>query len=270
MKILRLCVSVLFVIVLVIFIIFQFNQLRVDKTIPQISVEGEKIEVSLNVTDADLLIGVTAYDGKDGDLTDKIIVESISRFIEPGISIVKYAVCDSDNHAAYATRTIVYSNYKPPRFTLSDSLVFNISQNINIRNILGATDSIDGNISSKVIITANEYSANIPGVYYISAKVSNSKGDLIMQQFPVYVEERSLAAPTLELKEYIAYLKVGEQFDIHGNVSSALSSNGDNLTDRINIDTNLDPTKPGMYEIHYRVADDDGRIGHKIVIIFVE
>lgn len=270
MKILRLCVSSLFIIVLVMFIIFQFKQLKVDRTMPTIKVESDVIEIGLDVTNEDLLEGVTAYDKKDGDLTSKIIVESISRFIEPGVSIVRYAVCDNDNHAAYATRTIIYTNYTPPRFHLSDSLVFSISQNINIRNILGAVDSIDGDISNKVIITANEYSANIPGVYYISAKVANSKGDMIMHQFPVYVEEISLAAPKIELKDYVAYLKVGEDFDVNGNVLSALSSDGKDLSDRINIDTNLDLTKAGMYEVHYRVSDDNGRIGHEIVIIFVE
>lgn len=270
MKLLRLCVSLLFIIVLVIFIIFQFGQLSVDKTLPQITVEGDNIEVSLDATNTDLLIGVTAYDEKDGDLTDKIIVESISRFTEPGVSVVRYAVCDSDNHAAYATRTIRYSNYKPPRFSLSDSLVFNISQNINIRNILGATDSIDGDISRKVIITANEYSANIPGVYYISAKVSNSKGDLITQQFPVYVEERSLSAPEIELGQYISYISVGESFDIEGNVLSATGAGGEDLKSLVNIDTNLDTSKPGMYEIHYRVSDGAERIGHEITIIIVE
>ncbi len=270
MKILRLCVSLLFIIVLVTFIIFQFYQLRVDKTIPQITVEGERIEVSLDSTNEDLLIGVSAYDEKDGDITDKVIVESISRFIEPGVSVVRYAVCDSDNHAAYATRTIIYSNYKPPRFSLSDSLVFSISQNINIRNILGAVDSIDGDISHKVIITANEYSANIPGVYYISAKVTNSKGDLITHQFPVYVEERSLSAPKIELGQYISYISVGDSFDIEGNVLSAVGAGGEDLKGTVDIDTNLDTSKPGMYEIHYRVSDGAERIGHEIAIIIVE
>lgn len=270
MKLLRLCVSVLFIIVLVIFVVFQFTQLSVDKTIPQITVDGDRIEVSLDATDTDLLKGVRAYDEKDGDLTDKIIVESISRFIEPGISVVRYAVCDSDNHAAYATRTIIYSNYEPPRFSLSDSLLFNISQNINIRNILGATDSIDGDISRKVIITANEYSANIPGVYYISAKVSNSKGDMITEQFPVYVEEISLSAPEIELEQYISYISVGESFDIEGNVVSATSSVGEDLKSQLNIDTNLDTSTPGMYEIHYRVTDGAGKLGHKIAIVVVE
>lgn len=270
MKLLRLCVSLLFVIVLVTFVVFQFNQLKVDKTIPRITVDGDKIEVSLDATDADLLIGVSAYDEKDGDLTDRIIVESISRFIEPGVSLVRYAVCDSDNHASYATRTIVYSNYEPPRFSLSGSLLFNISQNINIRNILGAVDSIDGDISDKVIITANEYSANIPGVYYISAKVTNSKGDLITEQFPVYVEEISLSAPEIELEQYISYISVGESFDIEGNVVSATSASGEDLKDKISIDTNLNTSESGMYEVHYRVTDGEGKVGHRIAIVVVE
>lgn len=270
MKLLRLCVSVLFVIVLVVFVVFQFNQLSADKTIPKITVDGDTLQVALDAKEEDLLVGISAYDEKDGDLTHKVIVESISRFTEPGVSIVRYAVCDSDNHAAYATRTIIYSNYKPPRFSLSDSLVFSISQNINIRDILGATDAIDGDIGNKVIITANEYSANIPGVYYISAKVTNSKGDMITQQFPVYVEERSLSAPQLELAQYICYLSVGESFDIDGNVTSALSAGGEDMRAEIEIDTNLDTSKPGMYEIHYRATDSAGRIGHEIAIIIVE
>lgn len=270
MKLLRLCVLTLFIIVLVSFVIFQFQQLNVDKTVPTISVDESIIEVSIDVTTKELLQGVTAYDKKDGDLTDKVIVESISRFIKPGVSIVKYAVCDSDNHVAFATRTIQYSNYIPPRFCLTDSLVFNISDKINIRNVLGAVDAIDGDISNKVIITANEYTANIPGVYYISAKVANSKGDMIMHRFPVYVEDRSLAAPEIELKEYITYLKVGDFFDINNNVISAIGADGENLSEQIVTDTNLDPSTPGMYEVHYRVTDNLDRTGHKFVIIIVE
>ena len=270
MKILRLCVSSLFVVVLVIFVLFQFQQLGVDKTVPRITIPDGILEVSLDVKTEELLQGVTAYDEKDGDITDRIIVESISRFVTPGTSVVKYAVCDSDNHVASATRTIVYANYTPPRFRLSDSLVFNVSQNINIRSVLGAVDSIDGDISNKVIITANEYTANIAAVYYISAKVSNSKGDMIVQQFPVYVEESSLSGPKIELREYIVYLDVGEDCDISGNVLSAAAADGTDLMGQINIDTNFDSSVPGMYEVHYRASDSMGRVGHEILLIIVQ
>ncbi|MBP3368894.1 MAG: hypothetical protein J6L71_05620 [Clostridia bacterium] len=270
MKILRLCVLSLFIVVLIISVIFHFQQMRVDKTVPTITVEGDVLEVSLDVTNEELLKGVSAHDEKDGDISDKVIVESISRFTSPGVSLVRYAVCDNDNHVAFATRTIIYSNYTAPRFNLTDSLVFSISQNINIRDILGAVDSIDGDISDKVIITANDYTANIPGVYYISAKVANSKGDIITHQFPVYVEERSLSAPQIELEKYIAYLEVGEDFDIEGNILSALGTGGENLLEQINIDTNFNPQEAGVYEAHYRVTDSAGRVGHKIVFLFVE
>lgn len=270
MKILRLCVSVLFVLVLAIFIIFEFQKLNVDTTLPVITVESDMLDVSLDATYEELMSGVSAYDEKDGDLTDKIIVESISRFTEPGVSIVKYAVCDADNHVASASRKITYANYVPPRFKLSDSLVFGISQNINIRNILGAVDSIDGDISNKVIITASDYSANIPGVYYISAKVTNSKGDMISLQLPVYVEERSLSAPKIELSEYLVYLKAGEQYSVEDNVLSATDSDGADLRGSVQIDTDVDVNTPGMYEAHYRVSDSSGRVGHEIVMIVVE
>ena len=55
--------------------------------------------------------------------------------------------------------------------------------------------------------------------------------------------------------------KVGENFDIDNNILSAFGSDGQNLTSQIYIDTNLDLSTPGMYEIHYRVADSQGRIG---------
>ena len=95
-------------------------------------------------------------------------------------------------------------------------------------------------------------------------------GDLITQQFPVYVEEISLSAPEIELEQYISYISVGESFDIEGNVVSATSSDGEDLKAQLNIDTNLDTSTPGMYEIHYRVTDGAGKLGHKIAIVVVE
>ena len=78
------------------------EKMAVDKTLPVITIEEEMIEVSLKSTDEELLKGVTAHDEKDGDLTDKIIIESISRFKEKGISKVIYAVCDSNNNVSRA------------------------------------------------------------------------------------------------------------------------------------------------------------------------
>lgn len=270
MKILRYSVFILFLITLCAFVWFNITQLSEDDTFPSITIDKENLEVSITATTADLMAGVHAYDEKDGDITNKVIIESISRFTEPGVSIIKYAVCDNDNHVASASRKILYTDYTSPRFTLSDSLVFGVSQNINIRQLLGAVDSIEGDISNKVIITASDYSSSTTGVYYISAKVTNSKGDMISLQLPVYVEELSLSAPEVVLENYLLYRQVGDEFDIMENLISATDFQQNDLTAQVQIDTNLSFDKPGIYEVHYRVSDAFERKGHAILTVIVE
>ncbi len=270
MKILRTTVLVLFIIVFALFCIISFQKRNADSTYPKITVTDDVLEVSISATDAELLAGVTAYDEKDGDLTNKIIVESVSRFTEKGVCVVSYAVCDSDNHTASATRKIVYSDYESPRFTLSGSLVFGVSQSINIRNLIGVTDSIDGNIDSKVIITANEYVSGTVGINYISVSATNSKGDTITLQLPVYIEQLSLSAPDITLHQYMLYCKVGDSFDINENVVECVDYNGNDISADITVDTNLDLSTPGLYEVHYRVKDAADREGHAITFVVVE
>lgn len=51
---------------------------------PEISMDNSEISVSIHADEAELLSGVTAYDAKDGDVTDSLAVEHISNFIEKG------------------------------------------------------------------------------------------------------------------------------------------------------------------------------------------
>ncbi|MCQ2456537.1 MAG: DUF5011 domain-containing protein, partial [Clostridia bacterium] len=235
-----------------------------------ISFESEQITVPLDATADDMLAGVSAFDEKDGDLSDKVIVESISRFVEKGVSVVRYAVCDGDNHVTAATRRIEYEDYTSPRFTITSSLVFPTGQAINIHGIIGAEDKIDEDISDEVIITANEYTVQSNGVYTVNAKVTNSKGDMISRSFPVYIEERSLAAPEIKLENYIVYCAVGEKITPADNVVTVFAADGTDLKGSLEIDTNLDTGKAGTYEVHYRAKDSLGRTGHAVAFVIVE
>lgn len=96
MRFLRIAVSALFAVTLIVFSYFFIsNKLNRDDTIPVITVEGDMLDVSIKATNEDLLKGVTAHDDKDGDITSKVIVESISKFTEKGVCKVTYAVCDA-------------------------------------------------------------------------------------------------------------------------------------------------------------------------------
>ncbi len=268
MKYLRIGISVLCALSICLYAVFFIKEQKEDKTRPVITIDEEIIDVSIKITDEELLKGVTAYDEKDGDITSKIIVESISKFVDYGVSIVTYSVCDNDKHATSATRKIRFVDYTEPVFVIKESLVFNLGEKINIQSCVGATDCIDGDISDRVLITATDYNVNEVGVFTVSLMATNSMGDSIHMELPVYIKDLSLSAPKIELSEHIIYTKVGQEVNLVNYVRSAV----DKYEQPVNvlIDTNLDVNKPGSYEARYETQDVDGRRGYAVMTIIVE
>ena len=80
------------------------------------------LELGIQEPPEALLRGLSASDATDGDLTDKIMVASMSHFLEPGILNVKYVVFDAHNNSATLTRRVHYTDYQPPVFTLEKAL----------------------------------------------------------------------------------------------------------------------------------------------------
>lgn len=270
MRILRIFVVVLFLITTAVFGMYYVNErLTEDNTIPVINVEGELIEVSFETTDEELLQGITAYDEKDKDITDNVIIESVSRFIDDGICKVTYAVCDSDNHVARVTRKIKYKNYESPKFSMSGSLCFSIYENINLEEIIGAQDCIDGDVTKNIIVTSDDYTKSVAGVFSLELSVSNSKGDVSVINVPLVVEDRSVAAPEIELTEYLVYVDKGEEIDFSQYLVNAQDSKENNLTSNVRIETNADLNTPGTYGVHYYVTDSEGVQGHTILNVIV-
>ena len=77
MKYFRIAICVLCALSICLYAIFFIREKSQDKTVPVITIDEEIIDVSIKVTDEELLKGVTASDAKDGDITSKIIIESI-------------------------------------------------------------------------------------------------------------------------------------------------------------------------------------------------
>ncbi len=250
--------------------VFISEKLAVDKTIPQITVEEEMIEVSLKATDEELLKGITAYDEKDKDLTSKIIIESISRFTEKGISKVIYAVCDSDNNVAKATRMIKFKGYESPKFQVAGNLCFSLYEHIDIRNMILATDSIEGNLTNQIIVTSDDYATSIAGAFSLNVSVINQKGDTSTIKLPLIVEDRPLSVPTIELKEYLVYTKKGKSVDFNSYIVDALDVDENSLKNKVTVESNVDFNKPGTYNVHYYVTDSNSLRGHSVLTVIVE
>lgn len=82
MKKLKLVSFVIFCISLAASLIFWFTQVRKgDRIGPVITMDQQELTVGLNATDEDFLQGVKAVDENDGDVTDSLVVESVSNFL---------------------------------------------------------------------------------------------------------------------------------------------------------------------------------------------
>ncbi len=270
MRILRITVTIIFLVVAIVFAGFYISEkINTDTTIPRINIESGILEVSFDVDEKDLLKGVTATDGKDGDLTDKIIIQSVSNFLDDGVCKVTYAVCDSHNNVATATRKIRYINYTSPKFSMVKSTCFSIYESVNISDVFRAYDCIDGNISRNVIVTSKDYTGSVAGVFELEVSVTNSKGDTSMVNIPLIVEDRSITAPEIKLNEYLIYTNIGNEVDFAEGLVEAIDKFGTDITSEVRIEENVDFSRAGTYSVHYYVTDSSGNQGHTVLNVIV-
>lgn len=261
----------LFIVCVALFVTFYaIEKTTTDNTRPVITVPSEEIELSVTATEADMLAGVTAYDEKDGDLSSRIIVESVSRFIEPSVCRVTYAVCDADNHVATATVRLRYTDYTPPRFTMNRSLCYSLYERVNINAVFGVEDALEGNIKKELKITSDDYVEGVTGEYSIRLEVTNGKGDTSVLQVPLYVEPKDQNAPSIRLTDYLIYLKKGDSIDPMKYLESATDANREDIRSSVTVESELNTGEAGVYSVHYYAADELLRGTHTVLTVIVE
>lgn len=271
MRLIRIAVAALTVLTVIVFgIVFVKEKITTDKTIPVINVEDGVLEVSASATDEDLLKGVTAIDGKDGDITDRVLVASIGKFTEIGYCKIIYAVSDSDNHVVTAQRQVHYTDYSHPKFKMNRPLVFSVYEDVNVVGIVGADDCLDGDISNNVIIYSPDYESGIEGKYTIQATVMNSKGDTSQLTLPLVVERSSNSPAEIELRQYLVYTEKGKKTDFKSYIGNTYDSYGVPADFDVTMKTNINANKPGIYYVDYYGTDAEGHAAHTRLIVVVE
>ena len=270
-KLFRIFVAVLTAVTLVAFAgVYIKEKVTSDKTVPVIKIEEGVLDVKSSAKEEDLLKGVTSYDEKDGDITDRVLVESIGKFTEPGCCKVNYAVSDSDNHVATAQRRIRYTDYTPPKFKMSKPLIFSVYKELNVMGIVGAYDCLDGDISENVIISSPDIENGKEGTYVLKATVMNSKVDTSEIELPMLVEKGGREATEVELKEFLIYVSGGKKPDWKKYITGTYDSMGIEAKLDIKIETDFKAGKPGIYTVDYYSTDEHGYAGHTRLIAVAE
>ena len=240
---------------------------------PVIESDGETLEISCEYTKEDLLLGVTASDEEDGDLTDQIVAGSFSRFVDPGVTGLTYVVFDSRGQSASLTREVRFTDYHSPRFALSEPLVFREGEGSYTEAMerLDAVDQLDGSRKDWIIQTDTDVNYSTAGNYTMSVEVTNSLGDTASAGLPVHVVNAQSRNVQIALTQGIVYLEAGEEIDPASYISGVTGPNGAALDPgTVSAQSGVDVNTPGCYEIHYQASDGAGNAGETWLTVIVE
>lgn len=277
MKNIQIILIVVFLIISVVFCaFFCYDRLMVDREAPMIICDGVPLKVSVTATDRELCAGLTATDNVDGDLTDRIVVRKISQLYGSNTAMIQYAVFDSSSNVCTYSRSVTYTDYSKPRFSLSQPLIYNINSIISLSDRLTASDSIDGDISQRIRVASSAVGNAERGLYPITVQVTNSSGDTAVAKLTVTIENITSHHPVIRLSEYLIYADADTQLDedaLRSYIVSAKESSGGQNVDYndINIDVgSLDLSTRGCYDVTYSYTNSRGLSYNVILTVVVE
>ena len=276
---------------------------------PIIEMDKNQIYVSIHDGEEALFKGVTAFDQKDGDVTDSLVIESMSEFVEGEKRYINYAAFDSDNHVTKLSRRLVYVDYEPIRFSLEEPLRFPAASSATM-DVLGrvhAQDCLDGDLSDSINFSSDSsVSMYDAGDYKVTLEVSNSAGDIakLPVTITIYNSLEENNNPKIQLSKYLVYTKKGEKPDLKSYLETVTyrgltyrMTDGEGLYgidttqmsreevliyqeqleadptisyEEVTIVDRIDYQTPGVYEAAYTITTEDGKTGNVNMVVIVE
>lgn len=241
----------------------QYDAIKSDVDAPEISInDTQTLQISVQTPKAELLQGVTATDRHDGDLTQKLVVESVRLIDSDGLVTVRYAVADQAGNVAKAERTAQYTDYESPKFSLSRPLVYEVYQDFDVLDAVYARDALDGDIRHRVrATTMGEASIYSQGTHDVHLQVSNSLGETAEIIVPVEVVETGTYDASLTLTDYLIYLPQGSAFDAEEYLGDFIYRGEDTSLRNglpgafsLKVEGNVRTGTPGVYPVSYKVT----------------
>lgn len=264
MRALKIILAVLFVVLAALTAFSVINErFFTNDTSPVISCPDGVLEVSVNDDDSVFLSGVFANDAEDGDISGDIIIGGISKMIGGNTAKVTLIVFDSDSNMASCTRTVKYTDYEQPHFSVDIPLVYKIGETVSISNRISAFDVIDGDLTQSVRIISVDVSTQSAGVNSITVQVTNSLGNTARLELPLIITEEGKGR-CVELTDELVYIAAGDSFDPYAYIPE-----GTEKTD-ITYEGSVDTSAAGTYYITYKTNDSVQSAVPSVLTVVVE
>lgn len=264
-------IYLILIVILALYGIFVVYDMRSDAegSLPVIEAPENELVLSVNHTEPDLLKGIKATDKEDGDISSKVFVESISEFDENQKRTITYAVFDSDDQIAYATRKLSYTDYEGPKMYLKIPLLSYGPQFENIvAKYIRVYSELDGDISSQAVMEDFE---DEDQNHYLIFSVKDSCG--AEQKLKLKMDQvKSAPNIFIKLKDYLIYVEKGTEIDPMDYIANIQLMGVDYKEgyDLVKIQTDYNPDKEGIYEFFYTIKEKNGDYGITKLVVVVE
>lgn len=266
-------------IIMIIIGYWYFKQLKVnnsDKQPPTINYNDNLI-TTVNASNEELLKGVSAYDEVDGDVSNSLIIENISKISDDHKVNITYAAYDKSNNVAKMTRIVEYQDYQLPHFKLNKPLIFTSLKNTNLLNAIEAFDVNGSDISNKIRMQyqQNPYeieTTNItyPIIFTVSDKLAGTKE--ITLNVDLIANAKDYNNVEVVLKDYLIYVKKGTEINLTSYLDKIIYQDEEQKINYKNLEiTNtFDTTKEGVYDVYFNYTLKDNLSGYSKLVVVVE
>lgn len=287
------------------------NRKNIDTEGPKFQTKAKQIEVGIDASEEELAEDIRAVDARDGDVSDSILIETIRKKKdgEANEFEVTFVAFDSSNNSSKMTKTLVYTDYRKPHFSISQELRFPENQDLSLLDYVRADDCIDGDISPFITVEGADELLDEPtkGIYDCTVRVINSVGDSAELPLQVEIYEDSYDVrtfrPSVVLTDYMIYHKKGEELDLtqfmdhvedqgycridSGPMVTTTNQKGEEETvteqiangseekwvniSQIDVRSDVDINQEGIYSVIYSyTSEESGYEGNTKLIVIVE
>ncbi|MCD7840461.1 MAG: DUF5011 domain-containing protein [Erysipelotrichaceae bacterium] len=238
----------------------------VDKTAPVLTTTGDGyvIEVAVDA-DNDIANYVTATDNVDGDVTAFIETDSDLDTSVLGSQTIAVTVADNSGNTTTETYEFNVTDTIAPTITLSkDSITVDYGSSFDYNNYVTVKDNYDKEVDVSVdgsIDTKSEETQTL------TITATDSSDNSSTATLTVNVED--ISAPTIKLSKTKVSIYEGDSFTASSYLSSATDNKDGDLTDEVDIDSNVKTSTAGTYTVTYSVSDAAGNSASKTLTVVV-
>ncbi|MFD2822446.1 immunoglobulin-like domain-containing protein [Lacinutrix iliipiscaria] len=237
-----------------------------DIEAPVITLNGAST-LNLNVGETYTELGATATDNIDGNLTSSIVVggDTVNTSLG-GTYVVTYNVSDAaGNAAAEVIRTVnVIPDTTAPVISLigSSNISLQLGDSYSDQGAT-ATDNIDGDLTSSIVVGGDIVNTSAVGVYVITYNVSDAAGNQAAEVTRTVTVNPDTIAPVIVLNGASTInLNIGDTYTEQG--ATATDNVDGNLTSSIVISGTVNTASAGTYFVNYNVSDSSGNAANQV------